>query len=144
MPIVRMFSVITMLLTGVASAQWLGYPTPGIPRTPDGKPNLSAPAPKTADGKPDLSGVWVNFRIPRAPQAQAAGARPAGAADPTPPGFPTAPSGVANDPAPTAPPGLATAGPPLATFFNIGQNLPGGAPLKPAALDVSMNTSSLG
>jgi hypothetical protein len=40
-------------------AQWLNYPTPGIPRTPDGKPNLSAPAPKTATGKPDLSGIWV-------------------------------------------------------------------------------------
>ncbi len=39
-------------------AQWLDYPTPGIPRTPDGKPNLSAPAPKSADGKPDLSGLW--------------------------------------------------------------------------------------
>jgi hypothetical protein len=39
-------------------AQWLNYPTPGIPRTPDGKPNLSAPAPRTADGKPDLSGLW--------------------------------------------------------------------------------------
>jgi hypothetical protein len=41
------------------SAQWLHYPTPGIPRTPDGKPNLSAPAPKTPDGKPDLSGLWT-------------------------------------------------------------------------------------
>src|SRR5690349_6955592 len=40
-------------------AQWLHYPTPGIPRTADGKPNLSAPAPKTFDGKPDLSGVWI-------------------------------------------------------------------------------------
>lgn len=42
----------------LASAQWLTYPTPGIPRLPDGKPNLAAPAPRTADGKPDLSGVW--------------------------------------------------------------------------------------
>src|SRR6266853_406560 len=41
------------------SAQWLHYPTPGIPRTSDGKPNLSAPAPKMPDGKPDLSGIWV-------------------------------------------------------------------------------------
>ena len=41
-----------------ATAQWLNYPTAGIPRTPDGKPNLSAPAPRTADGKPDLSGLW--------------------------------------------------------------------------------------
>jgi hypothetical protein len=40
------------------AAQWLNYPTPGIPRTPDGKPNLAAPAPRTADGKPDLSGIW--------------------------------------------------------------------------------------
>ncbi len=41
-----------------AAAQWLNYPTPGIPRTADGKPNLSAPAPRTSDGKPDLSGLW--------------------------------------------------------------------------------------
>jgi hypothetical protein len=41
-----------------ASAQWLNYPTPGIPRTADGKPSLLAPAPRTADGKPDLSGLW--------------------------------------------------------------------------------------
>jgi hypothetical protein len=39
-------------------AQWLTYPAPGIPRTPDGKPNLAAPTPRTSDGKPDLSGVW--------------------------------------------------------------------------------------
>ena len=30
----------------------------GIPRTADGKPNLTAPAPRTSDGKPDLSGLW--------------------------------------------------------------------------------------
>jgi hypothetical protein len=41
------------------AAQWLNYPTPGIPRTKDGKPHLSAPAPRTKDGKPDLSGVWT-------------------------------------------------------------------------------------
>jgi hypothetical protein len=39
-------------------AQWLDFRTPGIPRTADGKPNLTAPAPKTPDGKPDLSGLW--------------------------------------------------------------------------------------
>ena len=39
-------------------AQWLNYPAPGIPRTPDGKPNLTAPVPRTVDGKPDLSGIW--------------------------------------------------------------------------------------
>ena len=46
------------LLAGCASGQWLNYPTPGIPRLPDGKPNLAAPAPRAADGKPDFSGVW--------------------------------------------------------------------------------------
>src|SRR5260370_29210805 len=47
-----------VLLSVPLAAQWLSYKTPGIPRTPDGKPNLSAPAPRTADGKPDLSGIW--------------------------------------------------------------------------------------
>ena len=41
-------------------AQWPSYPTSGVPRMPDGKPNLAAPAPRTADGKPDLSGLWEN------------------------------------------------------------------------------------
>jgi hypothetical protein len=42
----------------LARSQWLNHPTPGIPRTRDGKPNLSAPAPHSVDGKPDLSGLW--------------------------------------------------------------------------------------
>lgn len=49
---------LALLLMTSVSAQWINYPTPGIPRTGDGKPNLAAPAPKTADGKPDLSGLW--------------------------------------------------------------------------------------
>src|SRR5580704_6502231 len=57
---VRSLSGFVMLLSAFVplSAQWPSYPTPGIPRTPDGKPNLTAPAPKMPDGKPDLSGLW--------------------------------------------------------------------------------------
>jgi hypothetical protein len=43
---------------GTIGAQWLSLPLPGTPRTPDGRPNLSAPVPRTADGRPDLSGIW--------------------------------------------------------------------------------------
>src|SRR5437667_12435067 len=55
------FIIVALAIWGMTTplaAQWLKYPTPGIPRTPDAKPNLSAPAPRTADGKPDLSGLW--------------------------------------------------------------------------------------
>ena len=41
-----------------ASAQWIDYPDPRIPRTAEGKPNLKAPAPKLPDGTPDFSGIW--------------------------------------------------------------------------------------
>jgi hypothetical protein len=44
--------------TTPAAAQWLDRPWAGIPRTADGKPNLSAPAPRGPDGKPDLTGIW--------------------------------------------------------------------------------------
>src|SRR5436853_3286911 len=56
----RLFLVaLVLILQAVpAGAQWLDRKTPGIPRKPDGKPDLTAPAPRTSDGKPDLSGIW--------------------------------------------------------------------------------------
>src|SRR2546423_4826696 len=72
------FIAVLGILALPAFAQWLNYRTPGIPRTKDGKPDLSAPAPKTADGKPDFTGIW---RI----------ARPRNAAPP-----PPVPSGTGN------------------------------------------------
>jgi hypothetical protein len=51
-------ALLVSLAATPAAAQWLNYPTPGIPRTKDGKPNLTASAPKAGNGKPDLSGMW--------------------------------------------------------------------------------------
>ena len=106
----------------VLFAQWAPYPTPGIPRTADGKPNLSAPTPKTADGKPDLTGIWENFRAP-AP----------------------APAAAANSKAPVANgdifSGLKTNDDFLAlvkksAFWNIGSSFPDGLPFQPWAAEL--------
>jgi len=39
------------------TAQWIHYPTAGVPKTSSGAPNLTAKAPR-AGGKPDFSGMW--------------------------------------------------------------------------------------
>ena len=57
-PMLTAVAVLSPLLCAPAFAQWIDFPTPGIPRLPNGKANLTAPALKTAEGKPDLSGIW--------------------------------------------------------------------------------------
>src|SRR6187399_2587890 len=91
------------------AAQWPAYPTRGIPRTADGKPDLNAPTPRTSDGKPDLSGVWDNGRNTGGER----GARGTRGANPPP-----------------------SADPPNATFFNVAAGFPDGLPLQPWAAEL--------
>jgi hypothetical protein len=61
MPKTLTLAVALVLLGGCLplDAQWVPRVPPSTPRTPDGRPNLAAPAPRAADGKPDLSGIWA-------------------------------------------------------------------------------------
>ena len=61
----RLLTLAGLMLVGTTlsvsmAAQWPPFPTPGVPKTADGKPNLAAPPPKTAEGTPDLTGIWLN------------------------------------------------------------------------------------
>jgi hypothetical protein len=97
-------------------AQWPAYPTAGVPKTADGKPNLAGPVPRAADGKPDLSGIWQYMRPP-------------GSAVPE----PAAPATV-----PATPPDRDII--PLAVrrsqFWNLGASFPDGLPFQPWAAEL--------
>src|SRR2546428_9852025 len=59
-------TLIGIMLAGAltyAQAQWVNYPDSRIPRTKDGKPNLTAPTPRL-NRKPDVSGLWQAERSP--------------------------------------------------------------------------------
>jgi hypothetical protein len=100
------------------AAQWLKYPTAGVPRKADGKANMSAPAPRMADGKPDFSGIWMTGEPNRRTDELSS---PKAAPGPKEPQTP-------NDQQSPGDPRAITASRQMA---NIGVDLPGGLPYQP-------------
>jgi hypothetical protein len=110
----NVFGAAAMLLASASSgllAQWPAYPTAGVPKTADGKPDLTGPAPRTPDGKPDLSGIW---RFVDSPDARPGPPPPAGARSP----------------------GIGVRIPGLLQFFDIGSTLKDGLPFQPWAAEL--------
>jgi hypothetical protein len=58
----RLATLMLLVSAAPVTAQWLALPTPGIPRTANGEPDMSAPAPRADDGHPDLTGLWLPQR----------------------------------------------------------------------------------
>ena len=58
-PLISLGAAAIALAAIPIAAQWPNYPANAVPRTPDGKAVLDAPAPKAPDGHPDLSGIWA-------------------------------------------------------------------------------------
>src|SRR5438876_3002903 len=112
---------VVLVCSGSLFAQWPKFKETGIPRDAEGRVLMDGRAPRTSDGKPDLSGDWL--RADRDPLPQELAGVVTARGETTRTGVIVEPPTAAFAPDPNAPP--------LATFFDLGTNIPGGLPFKP-------------
>src|SRR5580704_15514738 len=113
-------AIIVTICSASIAAQWPKFQAPGVPRDAEQRVRMDAPTPRMPDGKPDLSGNWIRFRGEgafAAPELRGLVRNQTAAAQ-------------------TSPPPADPSSPPVAAFWELAANIPGGLPLTPWAAEL--------
>ena len=126
---------ILLVLAGSVSlsAQWPRFQDTAVPRDAQGRVRIDAPPPRAGDGKPDLAGNWLRADFEPLPSELAGLFSPRANRD--------ASGDVVGEPrVPVFPPDPKA--PPIAAFWDIATNVPGGLPMTPWAAGVKKQRMS--